>query len=134
MIDTAVNDLEVTPTSIVLKSARDFTQKLTETPQYVEFIKAHIEFRGDKEAQQIQQNYQKKQTALRAVLMLNAASETDRQELQLLSEQFNNRPSVIRYIKAQTDFIVICQNIGDLLSEELGIDFAGACKTGGCCG
>ncbi|OJX47143.1 MAG: hypothetical protein BGO78_16830 [Chloroflexi bacterium 44-23] len=134
MIDIAENDLEITPKSIVLKSARDFTQKLTETPQYVEFIKAHIEFRGDTEAQQIQQNYQKKQAALRAVLMLNAASEEERLELLVLQEQFNKRPSVIRYINAQSDFIVVCQEIGDLLSKELGIDFAAACKTGGCCG
>ncbi|MHB8086989.1 MAG: YlbF family regulator [Anaerolineaceae bacterium] len=134
MDKTINNDIEVAPRSVVLKSANEFAQTLGETPQFTEFLKSHFDFRQDVDAQNIQQEYQKKQASLKAVLMLNAASDEDRKELQNLQERFNQRPSVIRFIKAQDDLIAICQEIGDLLSKEIGMDYASSCRTGGCCG
>lgn len=134
MKETIRSDIEVAPTSVVLQTARDFAKTLGESPLFAEFIQSHDVFRQDGEAQKIQQEYQKKQASLKALLMLNAASEEDRKVLQDLQEKFSQRRSVIRLIKAQDELIAVCQEIGDLISKEIGMDYAGSCRTGGCCG
>lgn len=134
MDETIRTDIEIAPTSVVLQTARDFAKILGESALFTEFMKSHFEFRQDEEAQKIQQEYQKKQASLKAVLMLNAASDEDRKALQNLQEQFNKRPSVIQLIKAQDELAAVCQELGDLISKEIGMDYASSCRSGGCCG
>ena len=134
MDETIRTDIEIAPSSVILQTARDFAKILGEISVFTEFMKSHFEFRQDEEAQKIQQEYQKKQASLKAVLMLNAASDEDRKALQNLQEQFNKRPSVIQLIKAQDELVAVCQELGDLISKEIGMDYASSCRSGGCCG
>lgn len=134
MEDNIHTDIEIAPKHVVIQTAREFAKTLGETPQFTEFMQSHVEFRQDVEAQKIQQQFQRKQASLKAVLMLNAASEEERKELEDLQERFSQRPSVIRLIKAQDDLIAMCQEVGDLISKETGMDYASSCRTGGCCG
>jgi cell fate (sporulation/competence/biofilm development) regulator YlbF (YheA/YmcA/DUF963 family) len=134
MVDTQWNDVEVAPRSVVMETAREFAQALSETPQYREFEQAYLNFRQDTEAQKAIQEFQAKQASLKAMFALNAVSEEDRQELFRLREQFCLKPSFIRFVNAQEALVAYCQNIGDLLSESIGLDFGNSCKTGGCCG
>lgn len=134
MLDTPWNDLEIAPKSAVMQAAKQFAETLGETPQYREFVKSNINYRHDAEAQSALQEFQKKQSSLKAMLMLNAVSEEDRQELQRLQDKFYNQPSVLRYTKAQNELVAICQEIGDQLSNAIGLDYGSSCRTGGCCG
>ena len=134
MVDTTWNDLEVASRSVVMQAAKQFAETLGDTPQYHEFEQACFNFRKDTEAQSAIQEFQKKQASLKALLMLNAVSEEDRQELQRLQERFVQQPSVLRYTKAQEELVAISQEIGDLLSNAIGLDYGASCKTGGCCG
>lgn len=134
MDQTTWNDLEVAPRSAVMQSAKQFAETLGDTPQYREFEQSYFNFRQDTEAQSAIQEFQKKQASLKALLMLNAVSEEDRQELQRLQERFIQQPSVLRYTKAQEELVAISQEIGDLLSKAIGLDYGASCKTGGCCG
>jgi len=134
MSDTTWNELEVAPRSAVIQTARQFAETLAATPQFHEFEQSYYDFRQDTEAQNAIKDFQKKQASLKALLMLNAVSEADQQELQRLQDCFYQRPSVIRNTKAQEELIAISQEIGDLLSKAIGMDYGAACKTGGCCG
>jgi cell fate (sporulation/competence/biofilm development) regulator YlbF (YheA/YmcA/DUF963 family) len=134
MDHTTWNDLEVAPRSAVMQSAKQFAETLGDTPQYREFEQSYFNFRKDTEAQSAIQEFQKKQASLKALLMLNAVSEEDRQELQRLQERFIQQPSALRYTKAQEELVAISQEIGDLLSKAIGLDYGASCKTGGCCG
>ena len=134
MDHTTWNDLEVAPRSAVMQSAKQFAETLGDTPQYRDFEQSYFNFRKDTEAQSAIQEFQKKQASLKALLMLNAVSEEDRQELQRLQERFIQQPSVLRYTKAQEELVAISQEIGDLLSKAIGLDYGASCKTGGCCG
>ena len=134
MDHTTWNDLEVAPRSAVMQSAKQFAETLGDTPQYRDFEQSYFNFRKDSEAQSAIQEFQKKQASLKALLMLNAVSEEDRQELQRLQERFIQQPSVLRYTKAQEELVAISQEIGDLLSKAIGLDYGASCKTGGCCG
>jgi cell fate (sporulation/competence/biofilm development) regulator YlbF (YheA/YmcA/DUF963 family) len=134
MDDSKWNELEVAPRSAVMQSARQFAETLAETPQFREFEQSYYDFRRDDAAQNAIKEFQKKQASLKALLMLNALSEEDQQELQRLQDCFYQQPSVIRNNKAQEELLVVTQAIGDLLSNAIGLDYSASCKTGGCCG
>jgi len=128
------NDIEVAPRSAVMQSAKQFAEILSETPQFREFEQSYFNFRQDTEAQNAIQEFQKKQASLKALLMLNAVSDEDRQDLQRLQERFAQQTSVLRYTNAQEELIKMCQEIGDQLSKAMGLSYGDSCKIGGCCG
>jgi len=134
MEDMVLNQLEVAPALTVLQAARDFAAALVETPQYQAFEQASEQVRTDTHAQNVVQAYQAKQRSLQGVMMLNALGKEDQEELEHLREQFLTQPSVVEYNQAQAALVAMCQASGDLLSQSIGLDFAAACKTGGCCG
>ena len=111
MLDTTWNDLEVAPKSAVMQAAKQFAEVFSETPQFHEFEQAFYNFRQDAEAQSAIQEFQKKQASLKALLMLNAVSDEDRQELQRLQDRFYRQPSVVRYVAAQEELIAISQKL-----------------------
>jgi cell fate (sporulation/competence/biofilm development) regulator YlbF (YheA/YmcA/DUF963 family) len=134
MSDNPMNELEVAPRSAVMQAARQFAEVLADTPQFHEFEQSYIEFHQDAEAQNAIKEFQKKQASLKALMVLNAVSVEDQQELKRLADRFYERPSVIRNTKAQEELVAISQEIGDLLSNAIGLDYGASCKTGGCCG
>lgn len=127
------DDIEIAPMEVVKRAARDFAAVLAETPQFKAFEQAAECFRKDQTAQQAMSAYQEKQQSLRALLMLNALSEEHRAELESLQNAFVNHPIVQDYFKAQTDLAILCQTLGDTLSESIGLNYAAACGVS-CCG
>lgn len=134
LVDTTWNELEVAPREVVMHAARQFAEVLSLTDQFQAFEQAYLDFRQDTEAQSAMEEYQQKQSSLKALIMLNAVSEEDRNELKVLYDRFVHQPSVVRFIEAQDKLIELSQQIGDLLSQAIGMDFGSACRTGGCCG
>jgi cell fate (sporulation/competence/biofilm development) regulator YlbF (YheA/YmcA/DUF963 family) len=134
MSDKTWNELEVAPRSAVMQTARQFAETLGETAQFHEFEQAYFGFRQDTAAQDAIREFQKKQASLTALVMLNAVGEEDKRELEALQERFYKQPSVVRYNLAVETLAGMSQEIGDLLSQSIGLDFGAACKTGGCCG
>jgi cell fate (sporulation/competence/biofilm development) regulator YlbF (YheA/YmcA/DUF963 family) len=132
-MDLIENDLDIAPPSVVLQAASDFAAALTETPQFRAFERASERFRQDQAAQQAMQAYQQKQQSLRALLMLDAVSADQRAELERLQNAFFNQPVVQEYLAAQTDLAALCQLLGDMLSESIGLNYATACGVS-CCG
>ena len=134
MVDTTRNDLEVASKEVVMQAARQFAEVFTEAPQFQAFEQALFNLRQDAEAQSAIQDFQKKQASLKALLMLNAVSAENRQELQTMIDRVNQQPSVLAYNQSQGALVTMSQEIGDLLSKAIGLDYAGVCRTGGCCG
>jgi cell fate (sporulation/competence/biofilm development) regulator YlbF (YheA/YmcA/DUF963 family) len=136
MVEAQWNELEVASKEVVMHAAEQFARVFVETPQYQAFEKSFTTYRQDAAAQSALQAFQKKQAALKGLLMLNAVSEEDRQELQSLQDRFYQQAAVVQYSQAQADLIAMSQEIGDILSKSIGLDFGSACRTttGGCCG
>lgn len=134
MQKTKINEVEVASKSVVMNTARRFTEALAETPQFIAFEEAYQAFRQDEEAQRAYKALQQKQESLKMMMMLNAVDEEERQELRKLQEQFYQQESVQKYLAAQESLISVCQEIGDILSDATGLDFGSACRKGGCCG
>jgi cell fate (sporulation/competence/biofilm development) regulator YlbF (YheA/YmcA/DUF963 family) len=133
MEDMISEDIEMASPSVVKQAARDFAAALAETPQFIAFEQAAYAFRQDQTAQQVMQAYQQKQQSLRALVMLNALSAEQRDELERLQSAFINHPVVQEYFTAQAELATLCQALGDALSESIGLNYAAACGVS-CCG
>jgi cell fate (sporulation/competence/biofilm development) regulator YlbF (YheA/YmcA/DUF963 family) len=134
MDNTTRNDLAVAPRFAVMQAAKQFAETLGDTPQFREFDQSHFDFRQDTEAQNIIREFQNKQASIKASLILDAESEEDRLVLQMLQDRLNRQPSLLRYTKAKKELAAISQELGDLLSKAIGLDYGASCKKGGCCG
>ncbi len=133
MEDQTFDNIEVAPTSVVLAAARDFAAALTDTPQFKAFEEVAERFRQDLVAQQAMSVYQEKQKTWRALIMLNALSPEQSTELENLKNAFFDQLVVQEYLKAQTELATLCQALGDMLSEPMGLNYAAACGVS-CCG
>lgn len=137
MVDITWNDLVVASRDVVLQAAKQFAETLAETSQFREFEQAYFDYRQDGEAQSALREFQQKQISVKALRILNAVSEENRQELKRLQDRFSNQHSVLRYAKAQEELVALSQAIGDILSNAIGLDYGTSCspsKTGVCCG
>lgn len=126
-------NIEIVSSFVVKQAARDFAIALAETPQFKAFEQAAFAFCQDKATQRAMQVYQQKQESLRALIMLNALSVEQRDELERLKSAFISQPVVQEYVTAQAELASLCQAIGDVLSESIGLNFAAVCGVS-CCG
>lgn len=133
MNNDIMNDLEISPPSVIRQAARDFAHALAETTQFKAFERASDQLHHDLVAQQAMQAYQEKQQSLRPLLMLNALSPDQQEELQKLHQAFTSQPVVQEYLLAQSDLAALCQHLGDLLSDSIGLNYAASCGVS-CCG
>ena len=65
--------------------------------------------------------------------MLNAVSEAERAELEMLKNDYLTRPSVQAYAAAEAELTVICQQAAGMISESIGLNYAASCGAS-CCG
>ena len=133
MTEPLFNELEIAPDSVVMDAARVFAGVLAQTPQFKSYEEAAYRYRHDEIAQMRRLAYQQKQEALRALLLLNAVSPLDGAALHRLHDEYATHPSVAGFLEAQRALSALCQEVGGLLSDSIGLDYAAACGAS-CCG
>ena len=116
----------------VEQAIREFAIALTEADEFQAFEIAAQNLRRDTEAQEAIRTFQEKQASLQMMLMLNAVSSEDRQELERLQMAFVSYPTVAIYLQAQEDLTAVCQAVAQMLNESTGLSFSAACGPG-CC-
>jgi cell fate (sporulation/competence/biofilm development) regulator YlbF (YheA/YmcA/DUF963 family) len=119
--------------SDVEAAARRFAASLGETPVFRAFQEASARFHEDEQAQDAYGAFQIRQRELQPLLMLGAASDEQRAELDGLYESFVTEPSAAELLEAQASLIALCRAIDGLLSERVGLPFAATCNPR-CCG
>jgi cell fate (sporulation/competence/biofilm development) regulator YlbF (YheA/YmcA/DUF963 family) len=133
MLYDELNDIEVTPPSVVKQAVHDFVEALTETDEYIRFEAAAERLNKDQAAQDAMRAFQEKQEALKMMLMLNAVSPEDRAELERLRIAFMSAPAVVEYFQAQGELVEIGQAAAEILSQATGLNYSAACGAS-CCG
>jgi cell fate (sporulation/competence/biofilm development) regulator YlbF (YheA/YmcA/DUF963 family) len=133
MSTMSIPDLEMGLTGEVHQAARAFAATLAATPAFLAFEQAHDALRGDEAAQRAGAAYQEKQQSLHMMLMLNAVSVEEQDELDRLRDAFLGAPSVVAMLQAQEDLQALCRTTADMLSEVIELDVAAACGPR-CCG
>jgi cell fate (sporulation/competence/biofilm development) regulator YlbF (YheA/YmcA/DUF963 family) len=133
MNNMELDDIEVASPSVVHAAAREFAAALSETPQFKAFEKAYEALNKDIAAHGILSAYQTKAKSLRAILMLNAASEAERTELEQLKNEYMTHPTVQAYAAAETELTSLCQQTAEMISAATGLNYAASCGAS-CCG
>ena len=116
----------------VFQAAREFAEVLAETPEYRAFEEAQRRMRQDPAAQEAIRAFQAKQQSLGWMVQLGLVGEAEQAELQRLRQAMLAQPTVRSYTEAQERLGSLCQEVAQLLSEEIGLSFAAACGPG-CC-
>lgn len=119
--------------SDVERAARELAVALLETPEFEAFDRAYTRFREDERAQRAMRAYQDEYQTLQPMLMLGAASQEQREELERLRLTWVAEASMTEYLAAQTSLAALSRSIDELLSERIGLGFAAACRPS-CCG
>jgi cell fate (sporulation/competence/biofilm development) regulator YlbF (YheA/YmcA/DUF963 family) len=114
------------------QTIREFAMTLTEADVFQAFEVAAQNLRQDQQAQAAIRAFQEKQNSLQMMLMLNAVSPEDQQELERLRDAFVSNPTVAAYLEAQENLTSACQAVAQLLNESTGLNFSAACGPG-CC-
>jgi len=133
MDEMGLKEIEVASPPVVRTAARDFAAALAETPQFKVFERACEALNHDFAAQQALSAYRDKAESLRALLMLNAVSETERAELERLKQDYLTRASVQGYAAAEAELTALCQQAAGMISAAIGLNYAASCGAS-CCG
>jgi len=133
MNDLVYDDIEIAPVEVVKRAAREFAAALAETQQFRAFEQAYEALSHDTTAQQALSAYRDKAESLRALLMLNAVSETERAEMERLKQDYLTRASMQAYAAAEVELTAICQQAAGMISAAIGLNYAASCGAS-CCG
>ncbi len=132
MTNPALTDLELVLSPAVRRAAQHFATTLAGTPQFKKFEEMTQTFLHDQSAQNAIAAFKAKQQALKALLMLNAVSDTERAELERLRQAVLTNPTYAAYRQAQDELIALCRSADGLLSSSIGLSLSAACSPG-CC-
>lgn len=114
-------------------AARRFAGAIAETATYRSFEEASVRFSNDEHAREAYQAFQARQRELQPMIMLGAASEEQKAELDQMYQAFMSEHSASSLLDAQASLAALCSQLDVVLSQRLGIPFAATCSPG-CCG
>jgi cell fate (sporulation/competence/biofilm development) regulator YlbF (YheA/YmcA/DUF963 family) len=127
-----MSDLTRDTTTDVSQALQMLASTLRNTPAFISFERAASNLQNDVEAQNAISAYQSRQQSLRALIMLNALSAEDREELEQLEGTVYTNQTVSAYLEAQNALVALCCAVNDRISDAVGMRFA--IRQGGCCG
>jgi cell fate (sporulation/competence/biofilm development) regulator YlbF (YheA/YmcA/DUF963 family) len=117
-----------------LEAAREFAAALAETTEYQAFEQAQMALQRNEAAQEAIGAFRDRQQALAWQIRFGLASEAERQELERLEQAMLALPAVQAYIQAQEELSRLCSELAGVISNTIGLDFAGGCGPGCACG
>jgi len=117
-----------------MEAAREFAAALAETTEYQAFEQAQMALQRNEAAQEAIGAFRDRQQALAWQIRFGLASDTERQELQQLEQAMLALPAVQAYIQAQEELSRLCSELAGVISNTIGLDFAGGCGPGCACG
>jgi len=112
----------------VEEQLRTFMETLTDSETYKEFVEASEALEDDSEASALLREFQQKQQQMQQ----GGFDQSIMSELQDLKSEMAENDTLERHRKAQEALIELLQETNDVISEEIGREFAQS-TGGGCC-
>jgi cell fate (sporulation/competence/biofilm development) regulator YlbF (YheA/YmcA/DUF963 family) len=112
----------------VEEQLRTFMETLTDSETYQEFVEASEALEDDSEASALLREFQQKQQQMQQ----GGFDQSIMSELQDLKSEMAENDTLERHRKAQEALIELLQETNDVISEEIGREFAQS-TGGGCC-
>ncbi|WP_225334145.1 YlbF family regulator [Halomicrobium urmianum] len=122
---------EVTPESRVAELAAEFGEAITELPVYQKFAEAKERVENDDEAQEKIQEFEQIRDEFMMARQTGEADQEAMRTLQEAQEELHSLPVMSDYLEAQSELELRLQELNEMVSEELVVDFGE--KAGGCC-
>ena len=129
---TAVGALEAEEAE-VYAAAHAFAEALAESDVFRVWEQAAWALRQDQAARALAERLQAMQRELQPLLMLGAVTAEQRLELEQLRSDYLTLPTVLAYTQAEAGLRALCQAANEVVSKQVGLDFATNCASG-CCG
>jgi len=112
----------------VEEQLRTFMETLTDSETYQEFVEASEALEEDSEASALLREFQQKQQQMQQ----GGFDQSVMSELKELKSEMADNDTLERHRKAQEALIELLQETNDVISEEIGREFAQS-TGGGCC-
>jgi len=112
----------------VEEQLRTFLQTLTNSETYQEFVEASEALEEDSEASALLQDFQQKQRQMQQ----GGFDQSLMSELQDLKSEMDDTDTIQRHRKAQEALVELLQDTNDVISQQIGRQFAQS-TGGGCC-
>lgn len=125
--------VETTPESDlpVDELAEALGEAITELPAYREFVEAKEAVENDEDLQEEIREFERLREEFMMARQTGDASNEDLRELQRAQEELHRTPRMKTYLQAQSEIELKLQELNELVSEPLAVDFGE--KAGGCC-
>jgi len=111
--------------------ARQLGEAIADLPEYQQFREAKAVVEADEEIQAEIREFEQTREEFMLARQAGEASREDLRELQRAQEQLHDIPEMSDYLAAQSDLELRLQELNELVSEPLTVDFGE--KAGGCC-
>ena len=111
--------------------ARQLGEAIVDLPAYQRFLETKEVVEADEEIQAEIREFEQVREEFMLARQAGEASREDLRELQAAQEQLHDIPEMSEYLAAQSDLELRLQELNELVSEPLAVDFGG--KAGGCC-
>ncbi len=117
-----------------LLAAGTFGAALRESPEFAALLRADAALQADPESNAAINAFGRRQAELQMQLTFGTLDDSQRAELEALHAAMLACPEVAAYVAAQGAFGAVCAETAAMISDQIGIDFAANCRSGGCCG
>jgi cell fate (sporulation/competence/biofilm development) regulator YlbF (YheA/YmcA/DUF963 family) len=115
----------------VLLAAGNFGTALRASAEFVRLREAGAALGADEAAQEAIAAFNTCQSDLQFEIRLGTLDASQQAEIERFQAAMLALPTVAEYLAAQTAFEAICRETAELVTSEIGIDFAANCRTGG---
>jgi len=122
---------EVPAGTHVEELAQEFGRAITDLPVYQRFAEAKEAVEADEEAQEAIREFEQIREEFMVARQTGQADQDALRELQSAQEELHELPVMDEYLEVQSELELRLQELNELVSDELVVDFGQ--KAGGCC-
>jgi len=111
--------------------ARELGEQITELPRYERYMETKAAVEADEDLQEQIREFEQIREEFMLARQTNEATKEDLRTLQDAQEELHDDPKMSEYLQAQSELELRLQELNEIISEPLSVDFGG--KAGGCC-
>ena len=121
-------------TTQLRNAAEMFTAAVISTPEMDAFVRAKTVFRADPELQDLRKRLSQRSGELQAKQNTETLTQEEIDEVRFLQNTLNAHPITVQFVQARQAIIARLGECNEILSGEIGFDFASAAAPQSCCG
>jgi cell fate (sporulation/competence/biofilm development) regulator YlbF (YheA/YmcA/DUF963 family) len=117
-----------------VEKAMEFAEALASSPEFRMFKEAQEQMMRDKVAQQMLQEFQRRQRSLQIAQMTGYSVSMEQiNSLREYQLKLLEHPTIKKFLHAQSEVIKLIQTTNSIITEKIGINYGGSCGPGCTC-